>query len=387
MKIAVVHDYFTQLGGAEKVAEELYRMVPEATLFSTVALSEKMPPSLRNVPIRNSWMQHMPGMTKYFRLYFLLYPFAVHSLDLSRFDLVLSSSSGYAKGVSTSPHTLHVCYCHTPMRWAWNFDNYSARDSMSLAARTILPPVIKGLRRWDSNAARQPDHFIANSKTVAKRIQATYGRSAEIIYPPVDVDRFRMSDERGEFYLVLSRLVAYKRLDLAVKACNLLRRNLIVIGDGTHREALMAESGPTIRFTGQLPDEDVSYLVSRCRALIFPGEEDFGIAPLEVAAAARPCIAYRAGGAVETILEGVTGLFFDQQTPEDLAACIERFERYEWSPLALRAHAETFRREVFHDRMRNFLARVGAPVPRRPASTSAYPTALPELAGEIREAS
>ena len=381
MKIAVVHDYFTQQGGAEKVAEELHRMVPEAALVSTVALEEKLSDYLRDVPMSTSWMQNLPGMKKYFRLYFLLYPLAVRSLDLSGFDLILSSSSGYAKGVRTNPHALHVCYCHTPMRWVWNFDDYSARESMSITRQTILPPLIEGLRMWDTNASRQPDHFIANSKAVANRIRAAYHRSSEIIYPPVDVDRFHMSKEQDDYYLVLSRLISYKRLDLAVQACNLLKRKLIVIGDGPQRKSLEAIAGPTVTFMGRLPDEDVSYMVGRCRALIFPGEEDFGIAPLEVAAAGRPCIAFRAGGAMETVMEGITGLFFDQQTPECLAACMERFEHCDWSPLALRAHAETFRREVFQERMRAFLSRVGAPL-RKAGSTRIHAV----TPGDIRSA-
>jgi glycosyltransferase involved in cell wall biosynthesis len=363
MKIAVVHDYFTQMGGAEKVAEELYRMAPGATLVSTVALEDRMPATLHGATVQTSWMQRMPGMKKYFRLYFLFYPLAVRSLDLSRYDLVLSSSSGYAKGVHTHRDALHVCYCHTPMRWAWNFNEYSAREHMGLARKTVLPALISMLRRWDKGASRQPDHFIANSQTVAKRIAQVYGRAAEVIHPPVDVDRFRVSSEQDDYYIVLSRLVSYKRIDLAVKACTLLNRQLIVIGEGTNRKQLMEQAGPTVKFMGRLSDADVEHFVSRCRALIFPGEEDFGIAPLEVAAAGRPCIAYRAGGALETILDGDTGLFFDEQTPEALAACIEEFERRDWSPVALQLHARNFRREVFQERMRHFLDRAGCPLP------------------------
>jgi glycosyltransferase involved in cell wall biosynthesis len=363
MKIAVLHDYFTQLGGAERVAEELYRLTPEADLISLVALANKTPASLSHADIRTSWMQKMPGMEKYFRFYFLLYPFAARSLNLSGYDLVLSSSSGYAKGVRTGRDTLHVCYCHTPMRWAWSFDEYSARERMGIGQKIILPAFIAMLRNWDEFASCQPDHFIANSRAVAARIARVYGRAAEVIHPPVDVDRFRPSKEKGDYYLVLSRLVSYKRLDLAVQACTLLKRKLIVIGEGTCLRQLKELAGPTVHFVGRLPDLDVEKLVARCRALIFPGEEDFGLAPLEVAAAGRPCIAYRAGGALETIVDGVTGMFFEKQTAEDLADCIEHFETCDWSPLALQSHAASFRREVFQDRMRRFLERAGCPVP------------------------
>jgi len=196
MKIAVVHDYFTQMGGAEKVAEELYRAAPGADLVSTVALRGRMPASLRDAAVRTSWMQNMPGMSNYFRLYFLLYPLAVRSLDLSSYDLVLSSSSGYAKGVRTGRDAIHVCYCHTPMRWVWNFDDYSARERLGFGRKTVLPALIGMLRRWDEYASCQPDHFIANSRAVAKRIERVYDRFAEVIYPPVDVDRFRPSKEQ-----------------------------------------------------------------------------------------------------------------------------------------------------------------------------------------------
>lgn len=376
MKVAVVHDYFTQQGGAERVAEELYQMVPGSALFTTVALKERMPMSLRDAAVHTSWMQFAPGIKTYFRMYFLFYPLAVQALDVSQYDLVLSSSSGYAKGVRASRNALHVCYCHTPMRWVWNFNDYSSREGMGAAYRKVLKAGIAILRQWDENASREPDHFIANSHAVAKRIRATYGRVSEVIHPPVDVDRFHVADEQEDYFVVLSRLVSYKRLDLAVKACTMLKRKLIVIGDGPHRKQLMSEAGESIQFVGRLPDAEVERVVSRCRALIFPGEEDFGIAPLEVAAAGRPCIAYRAGGAVETIVDGVTGMFFNEQTPEHLAASIEEFERTEWSQSALRKHAECFRREVFQERMRSFLAKAGCPLPAQEQ--------LPDLSAHAR---
>jgi glycosyltransferase involved in cell wall biosynthesis len=363
MKIAVVHDYFTQLGGAEKVAEELVRMLPSADLHATVALPECMPPELRGVPVNTSWMQNLPGMRRYYRVYFLLYPLALPSLDLCGYDLVLSSSSGYAKGVRTNRDAIHVCYCHTPMRWAWSFENYSAREDMGVAKRLLLPHLVRGLRQWDVGASRQPDHFIANSKTVAARILHAYGRIAEVIHPPIDVERFRPTQEQEDYYIVLARLVSYKRIDLAVQACNLLGRRLLVIGDGPDRARLMTNAGPTISFLGLLSNASVEHYAARCRALIFPGEEDFGMAPLEIAAAGRPTIAYRAGGAVETIIDGVTGIFFDRQEPKDLAEAIALFERIEWNPAILRRHAEDFSTNVFQARFRFFLAKVGAPIP------------------------
>jgi glycosyltransferase involved in cell wall biosynthesis len=363
MRIAVVHDYFTQMGGAEKVAAALMGMFPDAALHATVALPECMPEALVGLPTTTSWMQNLPGMRRYYRFYFLLYPLALPSLDLSGYDLVLSSSSGYAKGVRTNRDAIHVCYCHTPMRWAWNFESYSAREEMGIAKRLLLSHATRGLRHWDVGASRQPDHFIANSQTVAERILRAYGRMAEVIHPPIDLDRFHPSPEQDDYYVVLARLVSYKRIDLAVQACTLLGRRLLVIGDGPDRARLMANAGPSVSFLGRLSDEEVEYYAARCRALIFPGEEDFGMAALEVAAAGRPTIAYRGGGAVETIVDGVTGIFFDRQEPGDLATAITRFESIEWSPAALRRHAENFGIDVFQARVRAFLAKVGAPMP------------------------
>ena len=358
----MVHDYFTQMGGAEKVAEELYNMLPDPDLFATVALPDKMPESLRGVPIVTSWMQNLPRMRDLYRLYFPLYPFAVSSLDLTGYDLVITSSSGYVKGVRVAADALHVCYCHTPMRWVWNFDNYSSRESFAGGVKAVLPTLIRALQIWDESAARQPDHFVANSQTVAARIKRAYGRSSEVIVPPIDIDRFRVSPDQEDYYVVLARLVTYKRIDLAVAACTKLGRKLVVIGSGPALEGLKKEAGASIHFAGRASDEEVEAYVSHCRALIFPGEEDFGMAPLEVAAAGRPTIAFRAGGAVETIVENVTGVFFEKQTTEDVIGAIERFERQEWSARAIRIHAEGFSTEVFKEKFTAFLRKVGAPI-------------------------
>lgn len=363
MKIALVHDYFTQLGGAEKVAETLYGILPNAHLFATVALRDKMPDTLRDVPVSTSWMQHLPKLDQYYRLYFPLYPFAVSSLDLRDYDLVVSSSSGYVKGVQTNLNAIHVCYCHTPMRWAWSFDSYSSRESFGGGLRAVLPAFIQGLRRWDEGAARQPDHFVANSQAVADRIQRVYNRYSEVIVPPIDIERFRLSSERQEdYYLVLARIVSYKRLDLAVNAFTKLGKRLVVIGTGPALERLKADAGPTIEFLGRASDEVVEERVAKCRALIFPGEEDFGMAPVEVAAAGRPTIAFRAGGAVETVIDGVTGVFFTEQTTESLMDAVLRFERQTWDAQLIRRHAEGFGVDVFRARFTEFLRRIGAPV-------------------------
>jgi glycosyltransferase involved in cell wall biosynthesis len=362
VRIAVVHDYFIQRGGAEKLAEAIYNMFPGADLFATVALKSRMPDSLRHVPVKTSWMQKLPLLEKYYRFYFPLYPLAVSSLDLSEYDLVISSSSGYAKGVRANPDAIHVCYCHTPMRWVWSFQSYSARESFGGAVRQILRVILCGLKAWDIRAARQPDFFIANSNVVADRIAGAYQRHAEVIHPPIDVNRFAISHESGTHYVVLARLVSYKRIDLAVEAMTRLGRKLIVIGEGPAIDALRAIAGPTVQFVGRASDEDVEKYVRTCRALIFPGEEDFGMAPLEVAAAGRPTVAFRSGGALETVVEGQTGVFFDEQTSESLVDAILAFEKMQWEPMIIRRHAEKFSVQIFESNMRRFLRQVGASV-------------------------
>jgi glycosyltransferase involved in cell wall biosynthesis len=357
-RIALVHDYFIQMGGAERVAEVFHQMFPTAPLYTTVALAHRLTPALRDAAIHTSFMQHMPAIESKFRHYFLLYPWAVESLNVGDYDLILSSSSGYGKGVHRGRNAIHVCYCHTPMRWAWRYDDYAAREEFGTFSRVALPAMLSGLRWWDRRASRQPDYYLANSAVVAERIRQIYQREAVVIPPPIDVDRFQPSTEQEDYFLILSRLVPYKRIDLAVEACTRMNKNLIVIGDGPDRQRLEAIAGPTIKFLGRQPDAVVNHYASRCRALLFPGEEDFGMVPLEINAAGRPVIAYRAGGALETVREAVTGLFFDQPTSESLAAALEAFEQTAWQPQQLRQHAEQFAYPVFAQRMLAFLAQV-----------------------------
>jgi glycosyltransferase involved in cell wall biosynthesis len=357
-KIALVHDYFIQLGGAERVAAAMHDSFPSAPIYTTVALRHKLPKELRTADIRTSPMQLLPGMERRFRSYFMLYPFAVEQFDLSEYDLILSSSSGYAKGVKRHRNAIHVCYCHTPMRWVWRYEDYVARERFKSPTRSILPMFLWALKKWDLRAAQQPNYYIANSKLVAERIKTTYGRDAIVIPPPIDVDRFRIAKEVGNYYLILSRLVPYKRIDIAIEACKRLNRRLVIIGDGPDRERLQKLAGPKTVFLGQQPDEQVNHYASRCRALLFPGEEDFGMVPLEVNAAGRPVIAYRGGGALETVVEGVTGLFFDQPDAESLIEAIEDFESRIWHQPMLRKHAEKFDRRVFAFRVLQFLGTV-----------------------------
>lgn len=357
-RIAVFHDNFAQMGGAEKVAEEIYALLPGAMLHSTLAVPEILSAKLREAKIKTSWMQHLPALKRHFRHYFLFYPLAVETVDLSGYDLIVSSCFGYAKGLRKRRDAIHVCYCHTPMRWVWRYDDYSERAGFGRLTRKLLPILLAGLKRWDLRASRRPDYFIANSHVVAARIKKLYGRDSVVIPPPIDVSRFQPEATQEDYYLVLSRLVPYKRIDLAIEACTRLNRRLLIVGDGPDRARLEKLAGPSISFLGRQPDEAVARYAARCRALLFPGEEDFGMTPLEVNAAGRPAIAFRAGGALETVVEGVTGLFFNQPTTASLARAIEDFELSSWDSVVLRAHACKFDRAIFANRLLEFLREV-----------------------------
>jgi glycosyltransferase involved in cell wall biosynthesis len=359
VRVAVVHDYFTQHGGAENVAGELYNLVPQADMFATVALDEYVPACIPKGRLQTSWMQNLPRIAEFYRLYFPLYPLGVQSLDLSKYDLVISSSSGYGKGVRTRSDALHVCYCHTPMRWIWRYHDYVHRENLAASKKLLLPVVLKGLKAWDIDAARQPDQYVANSRVVAQRIRDCYGREAVVIPPPIDASRFVLQPHQEDYYLVLARLVSYKRIDLAISACNILGKRLVVIGGGPESSRLRALAGPTVAILGYVSDVEATRYASQCRALLFPGEEDFGMAPLELAAAGRPTIAYRAGGALETIVEGTTGIFFDEQDVSSVAEAILRFENMDWDPQALRTHALRFDVSQFRRKFYDLLDGLG----------------------------
>jgi glycosyltransferase involved in cell wall biosynthesis len=356
--IAIFHDNFAQMGGAERVALALADALPGAALHTTLLARAKLIPALASRDIQTTWMQWLPDPGRYYRHYFMLYPVAVEAVNLTQYDLVLTSCFGYAKGVRTRKDAVHVCYCHTPMRWVWRYDDYVAREQFGALSGTLLPGLLALLRRWDLRAAKRPDFFIANSAAVARRISTSYGREAIVIPPPIDTARFRSSHNRDGAYLIVARLSAYKRIDLAIAACNLLKRRLVVIGDGPDRARLERLAGPTITFRGRVGDDQVVQALSECRALLFPGEEDFGMAPLEANASGRPVIAWRGGGALESVRPNETGVFFDQPTAESLAAAIEQCERQSWNKASLRAHASTYDRSVFVSRIRSFLQSV-----------------------------
>jgi glycosyltransferase involved in cell wall biosynthesis len=357
MKVALVHDYLNQMGGAERVVLALHEIFPDAPIYTSIYAPERVDAAFQKMDIRTSFMQRLPLVKKHHQPFLPFYPFAMERLDLRGYDLVLSSSSAFGKGVITRPETMHICYCHTPMRWCWNYDEYVKREQLGRISRSILPFFITGLRVWDQTSAMRVDHFIANSPAVAERIQKYYRRVAVVIPPPVEADRFTFDPtiRPEEYFLIVSRFMPYKRIDLAIAACNLLRLPLVIIGNGRDEKRLKSIAGSTIRFMGRLSDAEVLYYYAHCRAFILPGEEDFGITPLEAQASGRPVIAYRAGGALASVIDGVTGTFFDEQTVESLAAALVSFDERKYDPQIIRNHALEFDMPRFHRRILQFI--------------------------------
>lgn len=357
MRVAIVHDYLNQTGGAERVVESFHRLWPDAPIFTSLADRDAMPRSLRDADIRVSWMQRVPGWRRHFRAYLPLYPFAIESFDLRGYDLIISSSSAWAKAVQAPAGAVHVCYCHTPMRWVWDYDRYVEREGFGPITRGLLKPVIGWLRAWDVRTATRPTHLVVNSRVVQERVQRCWGRSSELLHPPVETERFSIGSGAGRAHLVVARLAHYKRIDLAVAAFTKLGWPLDIIGDGPARASLEAMAGPTVRFLGRVDDAGVARAMRECQALIFPGIEDFGITPLEANASGRPVIAFGGGGALETVRDGTTGVLFAEQTPDALAAAVQRAAGITWNAAEIRRYAEQFSVASFEAAFRAIVAR------------------------------
>lgn len=354
LRVAIVHDYLNQMGGAERVVAVLHKMFPEAPIYTTIVDRNKLLSELEDADIRTTWMQRIPGILSKFKLFFWLYPFAVRSMNVKDYDLILSSSSAYAKGVRKGSQSIHVCYCHTPMRFAWNFESYMESVQVPSLVKRIAKWFTYPLQGWDKKNSKQVDYLIANSSIVKQRIKQWYAMNASIIFPPVEISRFSIDEEKPEDYLlVVSRLVSYKKIDLAVEACTRLGKKLFVIGDGPDRQRLEQLAGDTVTFLGRKKDEEVVRYMQHCQTLIFPGIEDFGITPLEVNACGRPIIAYQGGGALDTVVAEKTGLFFEEQSVNSLSAAIRRFDQYDWNPEWIRQHAEKFSEDVFMKRLQS----------------------------------
>lgn len=334
-------------------------MFPGAPIYTSIYWPEKMPPQYRQWPIRTSFMDGLPLIHQHHQPYLFLYPTAFQSFNLNGYDLILSNKSGFCHGVRKPPGALHICYCLTPTRYVWGFDDYAAREGLGAGTRQILRPALALLRQWDKAAAQKVDHFIAISSEVRQRIARFYGRESVIIYPPVVTDRFNLADSVDDYFLCLGRLIPYKQVDLAVQACTQLNLPLLVAGDGRDRARLERMAGPTVKFLGRVPDAEVPGLMARAKAFIFPGHEDFGIAPVQAMAAGRPVIAYAAGGALDTVIEGVTGHLFKE--PSELASILQTFNAARFDSQAIRAHALKFDKSVFVQQLRDFIASVTKP--------------------------
>jgi glycosyltransferase involved in cell wall biosynthesis len=351
VRVALVHDYFFQAGGAERVMEVLHEMFPEAPIFTSVLRRDTLWPRLRDADIRTSFLQPLASVGVPGRALLPLYPHAMEGHDLSEYDLVISNSSAFAKGVITRKGALHICYCHSPMRFAWSEDAYSRRERFNPVTRLALRPILAYMRRWDLRTRHRAQVYFGNSSAVVRRIRTTYGLASEVMHPPVDVSRCHMAAARDDFYLVVSRLSTYKRIDLAVEAFNRLGKRLVVIGDGPHAKSLAALAGPNVTLLGRLPDAEVARYYATARGFILPGEEDFGITPLEANASGAPVIAFAAGGALDTVIDGETGVLFGEPTARSLADAVLRAEEVSWDAGRLRAHAETFGEPAFRTRM------------------------------------
>ena len=365
MKVALIHDWLTGMRGGEKCLEVFCELFPEADIYTLFYLPDGISPGIRSMKVRASWLNRLPGVGRYYRYGLPLFPAAVEALRLDDYDLVLSSSHCVAKGIY--PHrALHISYIHSPMRYVWDMHDAYFGKGAPWAARGGMALCRGYLQRWDVRSAKRVDWFIANSRHIAGKLENLYGRSSEVIYPPVDVDKFYISDRQEPFYLIVSALVPYKNIQLAVAAFSQLGLPLKVVGAGPLRKSLEKLAGANIEFVGWIDDARLAELYARCEALVFPGEEDFGIVPLEAQASGRPVIAYAGGGVTESVVglddrrrSGAmpTGLFFSEATPASLIEAVTRYQaiKHLFDPAALRRHAAQFSRAVFKTRMEQFI--------------------------------
>ncbi len=357
MKIALVVSWLNQYGGAERVLEAAHELFPQAPVYTSIYDPGALPAAYREWDIRVSFLDRLPGAHRHHQRYLPLYPLAFESFKLDGFDLILSIPSAFAHGVRVPASTPHLCYCLTPARVLWQYQEYVENEAVGPVVRAALPAAVRPLRAWDRRAAARVSEFAAISRVVQERIRKYYGRASRIIYPPVDVGHFQpaLAGEIEDYYLIVSRLVPYKRVDLAIAAFNELGLPLLIAGDGRDRPRLERLAGPTVRLLGRVSDAERRGLMARCRALIFPGEEDFGLTPLEANASGRPVIAFAGGGALDSICEGVNGSLFREASAASLAECVRSFDAAAFDPRRIRAHAEQFDASIFKQALSAFV--------------------------------
>ena len=358
LRVALVHHWLVKMRGGEKVLEALCKMFPKADIFTLVCNPDAITDTIKSHRIQTSWLQKFPGAVRHYRHYLPLFPLAIEQFDLSAYDLVISSDASVCKGVLTNPETCHICYCHSPIRYAWSAFHTYLNLSQSVWQRKLLPFVANYLRIWDHSASSRVDYFIANSWNVARRIRKYYRRESTIVYPPIRVADYPVAPSSQRYFLVAGELIPYKRFDLAVAAFSRLGLPLWVVGDGADARKLRKLAGPTIRFLGWIPDEQFRAVLSQCRALILPGEEDFGMTVPEAHACGRPVIALGKGGALETVLPQINGLFFGDSTVESLCEAVAQFEKMEsqFRPAEIRSTALLFDESRFMEQIREVIS-------------------------------
>lgn len=367
MNVALIHDHLAQNGGAEKVLRAFADIYTRAPIYTLLCEQDHIDKYFRDRRIETSVIQRLPWGVKHYKWYMPFMPMAVEFFDLSGYDLVLSDASAFAKGVITSTDTLHVCYCHTPTRYVWDYTHeYINELKYNKYVKKVISLILNYIRLWDRAAADRVDVFIANSKTVQRRIRKYYRRDSHVIYPPVETNKFEVdfdfpdnTPEKERYFLIGGRLAAYKRVDLVIEACRKLGFKLKIFGDGVDMPRLknLAGDNPNIEFLGRVSDEEKAKLYRHCLAFINPQEEDFGITAIEAMASGRPVIAFRKGGATETVMEGQTGLFFNRQSPKELAKILKNFDPKQFDPMLTRKHAEQFSVERFRAEIEDFIAR------------------------------
>lgn len=356
MRIALVHDYLNQYGGAERVLEAFAEIFPYAPIYTLIYDEKRTGKAFAGKKIRTSFLQKIPFTKTYHRLFPILMPVAIEQFDLSRYEVVLSDSASFAKGVITKPETLHICYCLTPLRYAWDDSHrYIEEFGYPKFVKKIVPFFINYIRLWDKEAALRVDKFIADSEFVVRRIKKYYNEEAEVIYPPIKTRIFYIEKNPKNYFLMVGRFLPYKRFDVAIEAFNRLKYPLKIIGDGPERGRLKKMAKENIEFVGLVSDKKLREYYANALAFIFPQEEDFGITPLEAMASGRPVLAYRGGGALETVEEGKTGLFFDEQAPESLIEAVKKFKPEDFNPQEIRKHALKFDKEVFKEKIKDFV--------------------------------
>lgn len=362
MKIALVHDWLNQIGGAEDVLEALKSLYPASPVYTSIFDRSHMPAHFQDWDIRALWINRLPSIYRRHQAYLPLYPLAWHNLRIQNCDVILSNKSGFCHGLRFAPRSLHICYCLSPTRYVWQLDNYLAGEDLGGAAQLLLRPLVALLRRWDFAAAQRVSRFIAISTAVKDRIRRYYGRSSTVIFPPVETARFRSvaSLDVEDYYLVVSRLIPYKRIDLAIQSATELGVKLKIAGAGRDRERLEALAGDNVEFLGFVPDAQLPRLMAQCKALIFPGLEDFGIVPVQAQAAGRPVIAYGDGGALDTVIPGITGEHFADLTVDSLKEVWRNFDERAYNPHEIRLHTRQFDRSAFLERISVFVERAWA---------------------------